>query len=644
MFRPRLFPLSLLVLLLLGGTFCATGSAQTVAGEIAGAVKDSRNRPIAHATVRIQGGPLLLSARTDGKGAYRLPELIPGSYDLLALKPGYVPVHRGLVVVAEGVVKTENFELAWADETSGGIDVLVMDPQREPVTEGSVDLYRNGVFLTSLTVDDAGTAIFPGLTPGSYSLRIEAVGYFAANRRTVRVVAGRHTTVTARLRRDNRQSGSITGSVQDLNGTPLRNALVRILEGPARGQTRTNGLGLYTFRSVPPGAGYSLQANASGFAPQTLENVTVGVKQATTVNFRLLEAARQRGSITGIIRNSIGLPVALATVTMTAGPGRGLQAVSGPDGRYTFTDLEPSPSYALLATSPGHSPAGVSAINVPAGRTTVVNFLLQAQIVPPGTIGGTVTDRDTGAPLGDVLVEVVQGISVGLSTLTDAGGNYVLEGLVPHDSYILRFSKDGYDALRVPFIQVRSAARSTANAQLPENRPVVGVISGKVVEFGNQPVAGAKIVLFSGPSAPLQTTSNSRGEFTFSNLRVGNNYAVRASKEGYATEERRNLRVQDGQTVPVTLELRRGKNTGNLQGRVLDLLLRPVSNATVRVVEGPSGSVDARTNSQGEFRFEALPPGRYTIDVFANGFRTQRRGNLDISPGGTTFVTVQLLP
>ncbi len=644
MFRLRLFSLSFLIALLLGGVFTAAGFTQTVGGEIAGAVKDSRNRPVANATVRVQAGPLLVSARTDGKGAYRLPELIPGAYELLALKPGYVSVHRGQVVVAAGAVETENFTLEWANEANGGVEVLVQDPQRQPVTEGRIDLFHNGVFQTSLPLDQAGSAIFSGLAPGSYSFTIEAVGFFPAGRSNVRVTAGKHATVTTRLRRDARQAGAISGSVQDLNGVPIRNAVVKIVAGPSRGQARTNGLGQFTFRSVPPGAGYSLQANANGYAPQTLDNVTVRAKQGATVNFRLLEAARQMGSITGIIRNSLGLPVSLATVTMTAGPGRGMQAVSGADGRYTFTDLEPSPSYALLASSPGHSPAGVSAINVIAGRTAVVNFLLQAQLVPPGSIGGGVTDRDTGAPLEGVLVEVVQGVSVGISTLTDAGGDYILEGLVPADNYILRFSKDGYDTLRIPFIQVRSATRSTVNAQLPVNQPPVGAISGKVVEFGNRPLPGAKIVLFTGPSAPLQTTTNARGEFTFSNLRVGTNYGIRASKEGYAAQEKRNIRVLEGQTVPVTLELRLGEITGKLQGRVVDLLQRPIANATVRIIEGPSGSLDARTNAQGEFLFEALPQGRYTVDAFANGFRSQRRGNLDVSPGGTTFVTIQLLP
>ena len=60
---------------------------------------------------------------------------------------------------------------------------------------------------------------------------------------------------------------------------------------------------------------------------------------------------------------------------------------------------------------------------------------------PPGlaNLYGKVTDSVTGIPISGVLVSLN-----GLQVYTDAGGNYIIENILP-DSYILQFSKEGYE-------------------------------------------------------------------------------------------------------------------------------------------------------------------------------------------------------
>jgi len=62
-------------------------------------------------------------------------------------------------------------------------------------------------------------------------------------------------------------------------------------------------------------------------------------------------------------------------------------------------------------------------------------------IVVLANLYGVVTDAETGNPIYGVLVTID-----GLTTYTDAGGNYGFEGLTP-GGYTLTFEKSGYETL-----------------------------------------------------------------------------------------------------------------------------------------------------------------------------------------------------
>lgn len=63
-----------------------------------------------------------------------------------------------------------------------------------------------------------------------------------------------------------------------------------------------------------------------------------------------------------------------------------------------------------------------------------------APILPPvANLYGVVTDAETGYPLSGVKVTID-----GLTTYTDASGNYGFTGLTP-GSYTITFEKEGYE-------------------------------------------------------------------------------------------------------------------------------------------------------------------------------------------------------
>jgi len=90
-------------------------------------------------------------------------------------------------------------------------------------------------------------------------------------------------------------------------------------------------------------------------------------------------------------------------------------------------------------------------------------------------------------------------------------------------------------------------------------------------------------------------------------------------------------------------------STTSLQGTVTDPTGAAVVNATVTLVNAESKSERSTvTGAQGEYRFQALPPGTYTLTVIAPGFARQElkalqllvntppTSNIQLKVGGTT--------
>jgi cytoskeletal protein RodZ len=68
-----------------------------------------------------------------------------------------------------------------------------------------------------------------------------------------------------------------------------------------------------------------------------------------------------------------------------------------------------------------------------------LNVVLTPLPPPVANLYGKVTDAETGLPLSSVKVTID-----GLTTYTDANGNYGFEGLTP-GTYTVTFEKDGYE-------------------------------------------------------------------------------------------------------------------------------------------------------------------------------------------------------
>src|SRR5262249_13055079 len=156
---------------------------------------------------------------------------------------------------------------------------------------------------------------------------------------------------------------------------------------------------------------YTITADASGFTSKTY---TITIQNGATVplNFPLAKL----GSITGVVADSAGTPIAGATVTSGS-----VSSKSDAAGRYALNMVAPG-NYTVTAIARGFE-TGHAGATVTDGGTTNTNFRLAKAVT--GAIAGNVSDDD--GPLGaTVTAETVWGE---ISAVTDTDGNYTLSGL-----------------------------------------------------------------------------------------------------------------------------------------------------------------------------------------------------------------------
>src|ERR1041385_3192900 len=84
-------------------------------------------------------------------------------------------------------------------------------------------------------------------------------------------------------------------------------------------------------------------------------------------------------------------------------------------------------------------------------------------------------------------------------------------------------------------------------------------------------------------------------------------------------------------------------DTGQLSGTVVDANGAVIVSANVKLISQSTSQVrEVITGESGEFAFPLLPPGRYNVEVSANGFRTVLLDAANVNTTQTTTLLVHL--
>ena len=194
-----------------------------------------------------------------------------------------------------------------------------------------------------------------------------------------------------------------------------------------------------------------------------------------------------------------------------------------------------------------------------------------------------------------------------------------------------------------------------------------GTIEGVVIS-GGEPVAGATLRLrrfsareqspqekmFIGmlglPKGGEEARSNSRGEYVYRNVRIGQ-YAMTAEVAGFKESSEENVVIEGGDSKEVDFDLDPG---GSIAGTVVDVTGTAVAGARVRLLKMDNQSEDFRnaqkyfggsykstvTGDDGSFSIDGLPEGAYSVVGEKGGYRKEELEGVSPGDDGIRIVLV----
>jgi TonB-linked SusC/RagA family outer membrane protein len=195
--------------------------------------------------------------------------------------------------------------------------------------------------------------------------------------------------------------------------------------------------------------------------------------------------AQETGTIVGAVVTQTGAALSGATITL---PGSAVGATSGPDGRYTITNV-PSGTHQVRARLIGYATAVDTGVVVTAGETATADFRLQVRAIELEAVVAigyaTVQKRDlTGA------VASVSGDAVTLKAAPTATINTALQGRAAGVQVVTNSGMPGVGAS----VRIRGTNSITANSEplyvvdgIPAEQGVGGT-SGAAQDPKNNPL------------------------------------------------------------------------------------------------------------------------------------------------------------
>ena len=543
---------------------------------VSGAVVDYDGTPMQSVYVHTYSGPVSASDYTDANGEYSLT-VISGTYSIEARKSDTPGPPRQTVTVPPGQTDVD-FTFPERFTISGTVRYFDGTPMSGVEVESSWD----SPLRVSDHTDDNGLYSLT-VVSGTYTLEASESGYASPPGQTVTVPPSQTGVDFTFVRHY-----SVTGTVRDYDGTPLRRITVR--SSPLSIEARTDDSGHYVLR-LPAGL-YCLSVSSYD-RPDPLPQAVLVPPDQTGVDFTF----PRRYTISGTVRDYDGTP--MQSVSVRTG--------SGPVSAYDYTDANGDYSlnliagtYRIEAYKHGRIDPDDQIVTVPPDRAGVDFTFSRAY-----TITGTLYDAN-GAPVSGAQVNACP--SSGGSCLyasSDNDGRYTLR--VPAGTWQIRADKSGLSSPPDQTITVPPAQEGVDFVFGPGVQDQQYTIAGAVRDPNGNPLEGIRV-----------RGSTSCWNYEYDDTSATGLYSITVdSADTYLVEagaERRLVTVPpDATSVDFTHP---GLHT--IAGTVRDAGGQPVANARVQTTVAGQDVYDD-TDADGQYALR-VSPGTYDISVSRSGY------------------------
>jgi hypothetical protein len=586
---------------------------------IDGTVTDG-GKPVTTAMVGIRGDAIggTLELKTDGKGAFHVPNLPEGRYQVYAWQGALAA--RTVRVARLGAGPFPPLELRLE---AGAIVVgKVIDRDGGAGLIAAVELRPSGEDQApryARTGDD-GVFRIEGVPTGRWIADAFAPGYLAPG--GIELEAG-HGVVELSLAR----GGSIDGRVLDGEGRPVAGAAVRALAGTTEisADVDRDRLRRFSGRTAAP------PPDSGAGDPQLIARGELGVMVGPIPPIPPpgAEPARAASVVDPNAGGLAGEPPPLAVDDAHASLW-----TTDDTGRYRIRGL-PKGKVTALAVAVGYAEARSRQVTLGAGESaTGVDIVLSA-----GTyVVGKVTDQHGAAVVG---AEITAAPEVGapLEGFSDGEGVYKLGPL----SGKIELHATAYGHVET---RLRVDLGSPRGAQPGEHRENLvleiadATLAGILDDEAGMPVGGARLEVGDGTGEGRRAITAADGTFSIDMLPRG----------------RLRVHVDDARYPPADLEAfasTTGEHThlrlplgGAIEGVLLDATSGESLAGMAITGAGPSGHTsEAATDKLGRWKLGPLKPGHWKLEVKLPGYRTQTR-EVDVpasrAPGETSVRDVRI--
>jgi hypothetical protein len=430
---------------------------------------------------------------------------------------------------------------------------------------------------------------------------------------------------------------SVSLQVVDPDHAPLEGAVVEVFKSQPRsamGRIRFRGMpgsnpetvgatdieGRISLDAIPVGL-VRLRVSRPGSVVRTFDQVQVPAEGLDYGEVVLVPGVTIHGTTVG----PDGEPVADAEVALTRTPQAPRfrpTTVSGPDGRFSIADIEPSSEIYLQASADGLVPEAPLKVALPPSEAVVVAMAEER------VVAGVVLRAEDDLPVGDAQVIVavstaargrgVSAVPVGRKTTDDLGA-FRIDGLA-EGHYELTVSATGRQPARqivvVPadsdpepvIIRLDPGLELRGRVETATGEPAIGLTVAAI---------GASSRITGGGSARERTSTRTSGDgsFAFDDLAPGDYQLEVRSEDGHAAD----ATATAGQPEEVVLRLDAGEV---LTGVVLSEDGAPIVAAEVAVFSASrSGPPPVGvTDDSGRFRLKGIRGGTVTVFAMAEGY------------------------
>ena len=382
---------------------------------------------------------------TDKKGAFKLPKIEPGEYELVVKHPGYETYRRDVQIPAKRKISLMPISLK-ADYSVGRTGYVegIVRLDKASSYDG-VLIFLQGTDFIHYT-DETGQFFFEDVLEGEYVLTIQCKGYEDIKNYPVSVTGGEVThlpPIILEMSEDNAESKS-TGQLEGyvyLDGTNKHDGtLVNLKNSNYFSMTDTDGF--YQFKNISLGD-YLFVATHNGyktreFGPvEVLSGTTEHVEKVTLETDSLIQT-------TGIIKGRVfysdrddhtGIIITVR--------GTSIQTMTMSDGVYQLNGI-PVGSYALYFSAQEYSTVDLLGVRVSEGDVTDAPDVVLMKSTNPEVIYGEI--QGTALLKGE---EDHSGITIALAgtsgvAITNSKGEYRIIQVEPGE-YELTATKSGYE-------------------------------------------------------------------------------------------------------------------------------------------------------------------------------------------------------